>query len=365
MPWSEPSKTYLCDNSTVRRATVQLNVRKRQGWGSTITRHERRLITARHVVEGINPLPSEGPTPWPNDPAYDWQLGDPLPNYPGAVYHPDRRLRTTGHYPNMRMLPAGSASYLYINRLSRDCVYAEIHEPVNGAQRRILSRQIRASCRLARALGAVAIVDPKFRPTWSAWPRSPGDPPSLAAWKVELRRAQGYAVASHHQQRNPISAHVKREARAHFEAAGRICGLCLRPVEVSHPIHFDHIEPWWAGGDDSAANLRLVHADCNRHRPSGAGGFGGSGLRGILEIDGPVGPSRARSVELDPLISRILRDGPRPPRAVRKLAIAADYVESEVRRAKVRLGIHSVRTDQARADGWAWELEPKIQGDGH
>ena len=211
---------------------MQLNVRKRQGWGSTITRHERRLITARHVVEGINPLPSEGPTPWPNDPAYDWQLGDPLPNYPGAVYHPDRRLRTTGHYPNMRMLPAGSASYLYINRLSRDCVYAEIHEPVNGAQRRILSRQIRASCRLARALGAVAIVDPKFRPTWSAWPRSPGDPPSLAAWKVELRRAQGYAVASHHQQRNPISAHVKREARAHFEAAGRICGLCLRPVEM-------------------------------------------------------------------------------------------------------------------------------------
>ena len=271
------------------------------------------------------------------------------------------------------MLPAGSSSYLFIRRLDKYWVYPEIYEPEDATHRSNLIRQIRASVRLARALGAVARLEPEFNPTWSAWPPSPQDSSSLAAWKVELRRAQGYAVASHHQHRTPIPAHVKREVRAQFDSAGQICELCSRRVEPSDRTHFDHIQPWWDGGDDSVANLRVVHAHCNSHRSRGIGGFGGSGLRSSLEGASPrtSPPSQeeiaaeiaSRSAALDALLARVLRDRPRPARAVRELAANAGYVESEVRTARARLGIQSVRTDPLHLDGWTWQIGAREKAD--
>jgi hypothetical protein len=238
-------------------------------------------VGARRAASAVPTFPRL----WRDEAAYTWELGDPLPSYPGATYRLGLRVWAIGAQSHTLMLPVGSASYCGVGRLTRADAFRALVAPSDPTERRNLTRQVRGSARLARALGAMVTIDPggQSHPTWSPVWDSAGMSPTLAAWRLELRRAQGYAVGTHHSARQPIPAQVKREVRARFDATGRICELCHRHVDSDDQVHFDHIEPWWARGTDLVSNLRVVHADCNRHRQRGVGGFGGYSLRGLLK----------------------------------------------------------------------------------
>jgi len=45
-----------------------------------------------------------------------------------------------------------------------------------------------------------------------------------------------------------------------------LCRLCGRPVPLSPEMHVDHVLDRHRGGADHWDNLRIAHADCNRHR---------------------------------------------------------------------------------------------------
>jgi hypothetical protein len=63
--------------------------------------------------------------------------------------------------------------------------------------------------------------------------------------------------------RRRITAAARRDVMARWEANGRICCICGKPVTAGAQVHVDHKKPVCVGGDSSVDNLDVAHAVCN------------------------------------------------------------------------------------------------------
>jgi HNH endonuclease len=63
--------------------------------------------------------------------------------------------------------------------------------------------------------------------------------------------------------RRKVSAKIRKEVVAEWEASGRICGICRNPVGEEDAFHVYHDCPTSAGGTSEKENLRVGHARCN------------------------------------------------------------------------------------------------------
>jgi 5-methylcytosine-specific restriction endonuclease McrA len=61
--------------------------------------------------------------------------------------------------------------------------------------------------------------------------------------------------------------HRRNLTKAVVERHGKVCWLCLKPIE--YDLTLDHVTPRSKGGRGTRDNLRPAHAKCNRKRGNG------------------------------------------------------------------------------------------------
>jgi 5-methylcytosine-specific restriction endonuclease McrA len=108
--------------------------------------------------------------------------------------------------------------------------------------------------------------------TWGTWEKDKRQALERLRYERHLaieryrHAAQWESDQVQRQRRGRILPQVRRMLLAEWEAAGRICSICLAPVPPGAPVHIDHITPIDVGGGNDLANLRIVHATCNLSR---------------------------------------------------------------------------------------------------